>query len=481
MRYLSAISLILLSGLLFTAGPSWVELGNSASSGGVSSFAGESAAPSVAIDDSNYPAIAWQQNVSGNAEIYFRRWNGSAWVESGGSATNGGVSNTSPAYSTYPSLAMDSSGNPAIAWSEATPSSWEIYFKRWNGSAWVGLDGSDSGGGVSETADNSENAVLAFDASGNPAIVWTELQSVPEIYFRRWNGSAWVELGGSGSAGGVSNTSTQSVGGSLALDSNGNPVIAWSEQLGVGQYEIYLRRWNGSAWAAVGASDSGGGISNMSGRSANPSLALDSSGNPHVAWCDNTSGAWEVHCRYWDGSAWQVRGSSSLVASCVSLAVPIFTRPSLRLDSSDVPHLAWPSASPTEAYYAYWNGSAWAELDGSASGGGLSSQGGSALACSLALDPLTDEPCVAWQHFATNNYEIYFRRQGTGGPLPPPPPTPPPAPPPAPPPSPPSTGGGSSNGGGGCSASGRGAFALPLLAAGLLILSRARRRTPRST
>ncbi len=40
------------------------------------------------------PVVAWQDGAGGDQEIYLRRWNGTAWEELDGSASGGGVSNT---------------------------------------------------------------------------------------------------------------------------------------------------------------------------------------------------------------------------------------------------------------------------------------------------------------------------------------------------------------------------------------------------
>src|SRR5688572_23156519 len=156
MRYLIGVSLLLIGGGLFQAGPSWTPLGSSASGGGISNVGGDSVLASMVLDASGNPAIAWQQQgLSSGYEIYFRRWNGTEWGELGGSASGGGVSNTQM-LSYSPSLVLDPSGNPAIAWQE-DGDDFEIFYRQWNGNAWVGIGGSDSGGGVSQTDNDSQN------------------------------------------------------------------------------------------------------------------------------------------------------------------------------------------------------------------------------------------------------------------------------------------------------------------------------------
>jgi hypothetical protein len=104
---------------------------------------------------------------------------------------------------------------------------------------------------------------------------------------------------GSATGGGISNNDGESRYLSLAIAPDGKVYIAWHDDSG-GDPEIYVRRWNGSNWAEVGGgSASGGGISNNSGESSRPSIAIASDGAPYVAWEDNSSGDSEIYVRQW--------------------------------------------------------------------------------------------------------------------------------------------------------------------------------------
>jgi hypothetical protein len=78
---------------------------------------------------------------------------------------------------------------------------------------------------------------------------------------------SWVEVGtGSATGGGISNDSGYSSYPSVALSLDSVPYVTWHDSNM--NYEIYVRRWNGSSWEEVGAgSASGGGISNSGGDS----------------------------------------------------------------------------------------------------------------------------------------------------------------------------------------------------------------------
>ena len=300
----------------------WVEVGfGSASRGaGVSQTFGFSRNPSLAIGSDGTAVIAWEDDSSWNQEIYVKLWNGSGWVEMGpGSASGGGVSDTVSG-STEPAIAVASDGRPVIAWveRESEYSRGEIYVKGWDGLAWVEMGtGSASGGGISNSEDSySSTPSLAIGPDGLPIIAWSEgLAGMGWIYVKKWDGSAWVELGaGSASGGGIGGGLGSPERPSLAIDPDGKPIVAWEGNLSMSR-EIYVKRWNGSSWIEMGTgSASGGGISNNKTNSASPSLAIGPGGAPVVAWEDRYEDQGRIYVRRWNGSAWVEMGAGSATA-----------------------------------------------------------------------------------------------------------------------------------------------------------------------
>ena len=233
------------------------------------------------------------------------------WHEVGtDSACAGGISDNS-GDSTSPSVAIAPDGTPYVTWYDGSGGDDEIYVRRWNGSSWeeVGA-GSASGGGISDNSGNSKDPSVDIAPNGAPYVTWRDDSDGDyEIYVRRWNGSSWEEVGaGSASGGGISDNSSWSHGPTVAIAPDGTPYVAWYDDSS-GDSEIYVRRWNGNSWEEVGASSaSGGGISDNSGSSWNPSLAIALDDTPYVAWDDVSSGGWEIYVRRWNGSSWEEVG-----------------------------------------------------------------------------------------------------------------------------------------------------------------------------
>jgi hypothetical protein len=288
---------------------------------------------------------------------------------------------------------MDSAGNPVVAWRDKTGGDDEIYLRAWDGAMWIELGGSATGGGMSATTSDSKRPAVALEpGTGYPVVAWDENVSDGEIYLRRWDGGQWVELGGSASGGGISNTSGESREVSLALDTSGNPVVAW-ENDGNGQWEIYVRRWNGSSWVEVGTgSASGVGISGdmfamVPIASRRPSVALNAAGHPIVAWEEIEAGDSEVYVLAWDGGSWVGLGGSAMMGG-MSANGGTSTWPSLQVDGNDVPMIAWQDSSggSNEIFVRFWDVGTWSPVGAGADGGnGISNSSGSARRPSLGV------------------------------------------------------------------------------------------------
>ena len=354
------------------SGSSWNEIGNgSASGGGISNgTTSDCTVHSLIINDADYPVASWvYYGAPGNPEIYVKQWNGSNWTEVGsGSASGGGISNNSGTSGSN-EIALGKNGEYFVAWEDNTSGNYEIYVKKWNGTAWVEVgSGSASGGGISNNSGNSSCPSIVVNSMGYPVVAWQDTSGGDwEIYIKQWNGTAWVEIGsGSASGGGVSNNSGDSnvsQGIFFALDNSDNPILTW-EDTSSGNREIYLKQWNGSSWIELAGSSSGGGISNDSSTSRDPAICTDNDGNPMVIWRDTTNG--ETYIKKWNGSAWIEIGSGSASGGGISNNIGTTDEnAAITKNVSGFPIVAWPDTTSGngEIYVKQWNGTSWEEIN----------------------------------------------------------------------------------------------------------------------
>lgn len=135
---------------------------------------------------------------------------------------------------------------------------------------------------------------------------------------------------------------------SLAVDSNDTPVIAWSEAgLPMAGADLYVLRWDGSEWDLLGSV-----LNVVPGLSSErASLVVDPMDRPVVAWGENQA----VHAWRFEGGLWEALGTPRGSATTDDLI------PSLALNSAGEPVLAFMSANGTmiESLVEEWDGTAW--------------------------------------------------------------------------------------------------------------------------
>ena len=313
------------------------------------------------------------------------------WAELASSATGVGLSGD-PAISIEPRIAVDPSGSRYVTWADARNGNLEIYLARHtNAGGWQQLAGSAEGGGVSATSSSSRRASVVVDTDGNPVVVWTEIGVTgSDILARKWDPSAnggqggWVDLGGSTASGGISQSGAADH--AAIVSTADGLLVAWLDDSS-GTTNVFARGFNGFTWEEVDGSATGGGVSAATADVAD--LAITSDGNrAAVAWVGSDGATEQVYLRELAGGVWnELAGSAS--GSGVSSTGGCSLAPTLAYYSGQL-FVAWQDDSPSEiagseVFALRYTGTAWmpAGLD-SNSGGGVSATGGNATEPQLA-------------------------------------------------------------------------------------------------
>ncbi|MFH1106875.1 MAG: hypothetical protein V1787_03185 [Candidatus Micrarchaeota archaeon] len=352
---------------------------------------------SIQVDSLGQPHVAGLfqgsfdlESYNNQTEVFYLYWNSAygLWLDALNNTEENVTSNVSDmalTNSTFAVLALDSLNRPHIAWVEENNSQWNgqgvwsrVFYRKWNPDAggpglgaWV--DANDKTGitddlNVSKTQEvhaypaavsrqEIEAVSLALDSAGNPHIAWLDRVDVPctetyQVYYRKWNPDAdgpglgaWVDANGlkgitadldvskldcmdkcaETQPAGTGAASASKVKISL-FESGGNvvPYVAYgttTKKAGGSDFpvELFLRKWNPvfSRWEdMLGGTDPYSEAANVSKSwDCNGAfgyndyilgMQVDDSGNPHVSWRNQNGAAvkTEVFYRKWDGSDW---------------------------------------------------------------------------------------------------------------------------------------------------------------------------------
>ncbi|QAT84043.1 hypothetical protein EJ065_2464 [Corallococcus coralloides] len=360
--------------------PTWLPMG-----GAVSAVGGATSTESVVLklDHDDRPILAWAESDGSSKNIYVSRWNGESWFMLGAPLSGFSAIGTNAA---TPTLAIDTAGEPVVAWGETTGNGDErtVFVRRWTGTTWESLPSPTPPSSLDTlfnpsltiTSDNTINLFTSlYDTAGysiicyqhsNQAASWQqpwELHDDPYLF----NPGAPVSTTSGGNIfvaatvfddhtskrniavykgkepylGGTTlgNSSTTP---SIGADSNGRPWVAWSEFDSAPQSDgqIFWARWEGSSWTAPVA------VNTRATGNSTPSLAL-AKGGPHVlTWSGIIDSERSILVSQWSANSWQTMNAP---LNALSAAGTPATAPSVALNSTAQPFVAWTEADASAA------------------------------------------------------------------------------------------------------------------------------------
>ena len=284
----------------FFDGSTWNVLGDYNIS---KSYAEDSTGADIAINSNGRPSIVWSEGTSSaDFNIFYAAWNGTAWKDANANDFNANIIDASVFRSTVksanPQMAIDSSNNVHVVWEEDAGTSSEIYYSKFNGTDWVTASGVNGAENISNTSSKlSLTPAIALTSDGKPHVTWRDANySTNGILHIYWNGSSWTSLDQNTI---VTNTGTLNFNPRIAMDSNDKPYIVWHNTT-ASIKEVQMKYWNGSQWIQKGGStdlnvsSTGTGITSQFA-----DIALTSDNVPVVVWYDNITGNKNVQAAKW--------------------------------------------------------------------------------------------------------------------------------------------------------------------------------------
>jgi hypothetical protein len=300
----------------------------------ISWTSGDSGFTAIAVGPGDSIHVVWEDDTPGNYEIYYTK------------STDGGVSwakaqriTWTSGRSGWPSLAVDPSGEIHVAWEDATPGHYAVYYKNSTdgGITW------SANKRLTWTSGDAYNAAITFGSPGCLHLAFND--STPgndEIYYKKSTdaGVTWA----------TSKRLTYNSGTSgwpaIAVDSSGIAHVAWTDAT-PGPGEIYYKNSTdeGTTWSAAKRltwTSKGGNIY--------IEMALDPSKNLHLVWQGNRPADQEIYYKKsTDGGAtWATTKKLTLTTANYSGYPDIASDPGGNL------HLVWEEETATSTSAIYY-------------------------------------------------------------------------------------------------------------------------------
>ncbi|MBN1216910.1 MAG: winged helix-turn-helix transcriptional regulator [Candidatus Lokiarchaeota archaeon] len=266
--------------------------------------------PSIAVDQNGKVHVVWYDYTDGpwgnDIEIMYASNSGSGW--SNATVISDDETLWNDGFSRRPNIAIETSGTIHVVWEDDTDGVWGnnseiMYVSSLDGITFSnitvisdGYNGTYWNDGIccenEIVIDNLDNIHIVFDCYVG-GIYGTDLEI---LYVSSSDGITWSNITViSDGYGGYFWNNDSSVRPDIAIDLDGNIHVVWHDDTngpwGVDREIIYAIYSESVGWSNVTViSDD---LTNWNnGDSFDPNIAIDSSGIIHVAWNDDTDGAW---------------------------------------------------------------------------------------------------------------------------------------------------------------------------------------------
>lgn len=251
--------------------------------------AGTQQSPSICSDGAGGAIIVWMDYRTGTADVYARRVDRSGtplWT------ANGVAVCTATGSQVWPAVCSDGAGGAIVAWQDDRSGNYDIYVQRINSSGttqWTA-----NGVALCTAAESQGSIVICADGYGGAVVGWEDFRNGLDnnIYVRRVNSIGTPQW----TANGVALCTATGHQGNMRIvtDGGGGAIAVWADYRS-SNYDIYARRVSSSGalqWAANGVI-----VSDATLRQWFPAMAPDGEGGAIIAWEDARSGEGDIYAQ----------------------------------------------------------------------------------------------------------------------------------------------------------------------------------------
>lgn len=255
---------------------------------------GDQTNETIVSDGAGGAVVTWEDNRSGNADIYTQRINNAGAVQW---AANGVAVCNATGNQSAPATTSDGAAGAIVTWFDLRTASYDVYVQHIN-SAGV-AQWTANGIALSTATNNQIYPTIASDGSGGAIITWEDFRSTTnyDIYGQRIDAAGitrWTPDGIPLSTAANDQTFPLTV-----ADGTGGAIVTWQDYRN-GNYDVYAQRVDGTGallWGNVEAA-----VCTASGEQSSPTITTDGSNGAIVAWHDFRSGAYHIYGQRIEGN-----------------------------------------------------------------------------------------------------------------------------------------------------------------------------------
>lgn len=358
----------------------------------------------VAIAGTGDCIVVWHQTDGSNSQIFMSSCHAGVWTDPSGPSDNVSPDGQD---AWVPDVAMNASGDAVVAWSQTDGTESRIFVSLYRSGTWTHPTALTEG--ISPAGSDAYFPQVAIADDGDVLVVWMQSDGTDQaIFASSQRGGVWDHP--DSLADNLSPSGTSAAFAQVAMDGDGDAVVAWQQNDGT-ENQVYLSSFDNGSWTnpaslAAHVSPSGGACDV-------PAVAVNRSGDAVVCWLQHESGNDRVMVsERVDGTWTHPAGFGAAINPSGNWAV--LPRAAVATNGDAIVTWYQVDGSDAQIYVSHREGGVWTHPIGLADN--ISPAGGSAESPFVAMSDNGDA-VVAWDQFNPNSssWSIYMSelRDGT--------------------------------------------------------------------
>ncbi|MGK5086171.1 hypothetical protein WDW86_01320 [Bdellovibrionota bacterium FG-2] len=208
-----------------------------------------------------------------------------------------------------------------LAWMEAKAAFFNIRIRDFDGASWSFVDGDDAANGININSDKDANTPFLFVFEGKLYVTWAEQNAANKYQVRiaQYNGVATWELKDGTGANGINKDVTKNAAnypyGSQLASANSILYATWTEDDGLGNYQVHVSAYNGNdlapVWSLVDPALQPG-LNRDAAYTAIGSVFTTLNSRLYLFWHEMWASGTAIHASVFDNGVWSaVDGSTA--------------------------------------------------------------------------------------------------------------------------------------------------------------------------
>jgi uncharacterized protein CbrC (UPF0167 family) len=251
--------------------------------------------PRVAMDNNGNAIVVWAQDDGMFSQVYKAEFRNGTWTYP--VDVNDNISPNTFGVSN-PRVAMSDNGDALIVWTQSDGSFTQVFKAEYRNGAWTNPTNQQDN--ISPNNENADGVSVAMDSDGNALIAWSQSDSnLPQIFKAEYRNGSWtypINLSDNVS---VENQIASNA--NVAISDSGDAMIVWQQFTGVNVH-LFKSEYHNGAWTHPTTINQY--FTPDGGNAFNPSIAMSNQGNAVISWTQFDGDALQIFKAQYQNGSW---------------------------------------------------------------------------------------------------------------------------------------------------------------------------------